>query len=658
MSSKLREMPVDELKEYFKYELKFGMEKIKRLSAEWETGENIYQAVISAPAHAGLDAPTALSTYLRRDTEVDQRPLFNTVLVARAQQFLHSKLCITEPSVVTSPMNRDYDTKKRAEFAQPVLSSVQRTSCLQDKLEGGCYIDIVTKGSACIYVGWDPNAGEVVDFDRETGEITMSGDFCIRSVNMQDFFPQSSADNIHEMDSCIERIWVDVRKAVHEYPEIKPYIDQLIERDNQSAKTNNNSERSSNSIALYHYWEKGQSWNGMLGKHVVFIVKQKFENHRRDIDLDQIEILYHGENPLEHKDVPYSWFTDLDIRNDIYGMSRSTHCAHHIDTANAFMSATIEAIELHGLPRLVAPENSTDKSITENDIAKVLYYNATSGGQVYHLKPTPVTNDIWRMMEIIEREVDMMYGQNEFSKGQVNRELSSYTVQIGVEMDDKYRIRLFNKKTQFLERIYKQILALAIQFVKTPRKIKMVGKRNMYKELYWSGQDLKDVDVNVEYGKYLPIDPAAKKQMILEIINSGAYERAGGNPAKLFKIIVDGDMLDLADIFEASKEIQDSEIAAMLVGEEVRVQPWHEHTAHMDKLQEFMQTADFELLGKEKKALVWEHYTKHENEFAKIQAKAQSVKDPNAAMQGVPNQNMPGSPQEGIVPPEPTAQGV
>jgi hypothetical protein len=635
MAQQFRPMPTEELKEMLRYEIEFGQEKLKKLSSEWIVGENIFQAISGGGQSGGLDSQSTIAQYFSRSASNSGKSLFNTVTVARAQLFLHSKLCITEPTVVMVPQNRDYTTKERANDAQTILDSLRVETDLQEKLEEKTWVDIVTKGTACMYVGWDFSKGKVKNVDNELGEIEMTGDFCLRPVNMTDFYPQSGVDSFLDSISCIERVWVDARMAVFDYPDLAEYIDELTpDKDRSKNASYSGRNQSANRVPLYHYWEKATPFNGMLGRHVVFTIKDVGGRDSIDINPDHLEILFVGENPLAHKGLPYAWMTDIPVRNDIYGMSRAVHCAHHVDTINAFLTSVIESAENHGMPRLVAPENSTDKSVNSQDIAKIIYYNPASGGQIYHLKPTPVTTDIWRVIDIAVEEVDMIFGQNEFSKGQINRELSSYAVQIAVEMDDKFRINLFNKKKKFLQKVYELLLKTSLQFVTEERKIKFSGKRGAYKALYWAGADLEDIDVTAEYGKYMPIDPAAKKQMLLEIINSGAYEKAGGNPAKLFKII----MLDLTDVFESAKEIQASEISSMLSnGMGAKVQPWHDHPAHMDKLQDFFNSADYELLDGENKSVLWNHYLDHENKFAEIQAKAQAM----PAQEGAPAEGAP-----------------
>jgi hypothetical protein len=166
-----------------------------------------------------------------------------------------------------------------------------------------------------------------------------------------------------------------------------------------------------------------------------------------------------------------------------------------------------------------------------------------------------------------------------------------------------------------------------------------------------------DYGIYVEYGKYMPIDPSARKQMLLEIVNNGAYERAGGNLRKIFKILLDGDMFDLTEVFNQAVRTQESEIVDILEADrEVAVMPWQEHPAHMEALQDLFQQQFFEKLPNKMKTKLWKHYTEHENAQAKLEAEAAKNQPQPAAGGGVPNANM--SPAQPGTPVDAGGQGV
>lgn len=628
--ARLRIMSDDELKDFLAYELKFNRDRHRDLELEWGVCERIYQAVSGKLQTGGIDSDSVMRELLQTSANTSGKPVLQSTMLARAMFFLHSKLCITEPDVVARPFKRDWETKKAAECGQLWVEHIKRVTNLQETIESGPYLNAVTKGNGIAYIGWDRHAGDPMlpeNFNPLSDEFAMSGEVTVRSVSPRDFYIDSTAKHFKDAKCCIERMTISAQEFIYLYPDKKDILNNLLLKDSGYGdyRVESGKKKSKNSVDVYFYWERALPWNGMLGSYVVFV-----ETAEQD---SPIEILERKEHPFAHKELPYSIITDLDIDENPYGMSRAVHCAHHLDVVNLFLSLIIENVEICGVPRVVAPEGSTDDAIKVADIAKIVYYNPASGGQIYHLKPSAIVTDVWRFIDLMRSEIDAIYGQGEFSRGEIPRELSSYAVQLAIEMDDKYRIRLFNKKRQFLNTIYNHALSLVQQFCTEPRKLEVIGTENIYKDEFFMAEDtVGDYGIYVEYGKYMPIDPAARKQMLLEIVNNGAYERAGGNLRKIFKLLLDGDMFDLTEVFSQAVRTQESEIVDLIEGSrEVAVMPWQEHPAHMEALQDVFQTQFFERLEPEHKKILWEHYTQHENEQAKLEAAAAKAQNPEAA---------------------------
>jgi hypothetical protein len=272
-------------------------------------------------------------------------------------------------------------------------------------------------------------------------------------------------------------------------------------------------------------------------------------------------------------------------------------------------------------------------------------YNSGIGEAPKYLTPTTVTSDIWRLHSLLSAEIDQVYASSEFDRGEVNRELSSYTVQTAIERSEAKNIRLFNKKKEFMKRVYKQSLANTIQYAKESRMLMISGAEESYSKEFFVGADIKgDYGLYVDFGMYLPIDPSARKQQILEMVKTGIFEKAGGNMQKLLSILVDGDMLDVRDLFDQAKRIQKEEFMRMVNDETAPVQPWHEHLSHYSECAEFCQTRYFESLPDETKGKIFAHMEEHKQKAAEIQAAAQPPQG------GMPPMGA-GAPPQGGIPP-------
>jgi hypothetical protein len=296
------------------------------------------------------------------------------------------------------------------------------------------------------------------------------------------------------------------------------------------------------------------------------------------------------------------------------------------EAINQLFMQVITNVELHGNLHLLWPEGATSDDVASNHPGVRIPYNAALGEKPVYLQPGNVTTDIWRLHTLASQELDQLYSSSEFDRGEVNRELSSYTVQTAIERGEARMVRLFSKKKMFLKRIYEQSLSNTAQYATEERMFKVSGKEESHNYEFFKGSDLiGQYGVYCDYGMYLPIDPSARKQQVLELVKSGIFEKAGGNMQKLISILVDGDMLDIRDLFEQARRVQREEFMRLIEGEAAPVQVWHEHTSHYAECAEFTQKKYFETLPEDAKARIIEHMDKHKVAAAKIMAAAQKT---------------------------------
>jgi hypothetical protein len=383
----------------------------------------------------------------------------------------------------------------------------------------------------------------------------------------------------------------------------------------------------------------------MAGAYIIFVETEE----------NQVKVISRNVNPYDHKQLPYSVLTDIDVPEDPYGLSRAVVALPAQEAINQMFMQVISNIELHGNIRLLWPEGGTSDDMSSNHPAIRIPFNAALGEKPVYLSPSVVTTDIWRLHTLLGSEIDQLYGSNEFDRGEINRELSSFAVQLAIEQGDKRKIRLFNKKKRLLKRCYEQSISNLIQFATEDRMFRVCGKEESHNFEFFKGSDLAgSYGIFVDFGPYMPIDPYARKQQILDIVKQGIFEKAGGNFQKLVGILVDGDMLDIKDLFDQAKRVQEEEFMRMIDGEDTPVQEWHESLTHYAACAEFMQKKFFESLPDEAKQKILAHSNEHKNIIAKLEAQARQAGAPPPLAgpgAGAPPGAPPGAPGAGVPPP-------
>lgn len=613
------------LKEDLKKKFDLCDQIMSKMKIEFDLTNEIYQGVQSNWREGALDTALLTQMFIKRPSDDDMR-LDSTSLI-HACLFLHSKLSISDPQVVMKALNSDIKNAKAAQNAQIIVEHIKEVTRMSEELQKGPYLDTVVKGNGVVFVGWDEDGGELEadaigkNFDPAKDDIRMTGDYLIRSVRPECFFVDPAASILEKNANYCFEIEFKEFKELAMCSEIPEEVLEMVKEEMNSEESlnlirrhiNNKVTHESNTIVpLFHYWEPHRAWNGMNGTHVVFVCAK------------DPKLVLRENNYYHHGRLPYVMLTDIDIPNSVYGMSRLLLALPLMEAVSQMFTQVIANIELHGNIRMMLPEGGLNDEARTNSPYDILFYNSATNAEPRQLTPTHVTTDIWRFEEILKQEISKLFGMGEFSQGQIPRELSSYAVQIAIEMDDKFRIRLFNKKKEFIKNIYEMLLSVTKQYIKTKRMLKIVGSAKISDNVYFDSSDLEgDYGVSSDYGMYLPIDPAARKQQILELVKSNILQNAGIDMKKIISVLVSGDVLEVKDLAEKSKQVQDKENLDLVTKIDVPIQPWQEHEGHIESMADFMQTIEFENLPLDIKQHMYNHKKAHIEALAKLKAEAQ-----------------------------------
>ena len=592
--------------------------KAEKLHPEYAMAELAYQCITEAQK-GGLDSGLAKQFLFQAGNKEEQMPLVEGLDLIKAVLFLHSKLCISDPVIQATARKQDPATKRAAKCAQAYLPYMRQRMHMQERLESGVYLNVVIYGNGIVYNGWDVDGGEFpLDNIPENPEevmnmdFKMEGDYELRNVHPRKFFADASATNWVDCEKCWEEMEIPFEKAMYKFnsPEQQEILREFHKSNEQMPEAQNGT-TSKNNVKIYSYFERGRPWNGFLGSHSYFVCP---ENPK---------LLTRGPNPFSHKRLPYNLLSDIDIPDNVMGMSRIVYAYQTQLCINNVLFLINKNISLFGGNKMLLPEGAIneDAAIT-NALEDVVFFNPATGAKPEQIRPGQVTSDVWRAIEIQKGYINNLYGMNEFSQGQIPRELSSYAVQTAMEMDDKYRIRLFNKKKNFLKDLYYQGLENTKQYMTEPRKLNVVGLEQFTDNDYFSATNLQgDYDIDADYGPYMPVDPAARKQQTLEFIKSGFFEKAGGNMKKAASLLIDGSMLDVQDMFEQSTKRQEVEIDKIIAGEPMEINPWDNDEDHAACVEQYSRTGTFETLSPELKQAIWSHGELHVKRLAEKIAK-------------------------------------
>jgi hypothetical protein len=636
----------DQLNDSLIKRMKNGLERLSKLKGDWDANEAIYQVASKASSTSPLMDPKYLAGVEEgSNTNATAEPA--SARLAAAMISFQSKLVMSEPTVVAQSLENDTLSAKAQKYVQRYCDDLYRTSDMQTVLEQKVWADVAKKGVGILGVEWCEEKGDIEYVPEDPDEsIRMSGDHSFYYQRPELFIIDPTA-TIFEVDAN----WVIAGKIVQiedvrwQYPDHFHEIMDMAETDKKSGfgvelpeEEGNFSDYKKTSVILWTYYEKHRPHNGMRGAKVQFFY---------GVDDEDAIVLSRKALDSRHGELPFCVMTDLDV-NDAYGLSRATLCQVHHDKISRFFEKVEENIELFGETRLLMP-NGLKANAVNPEGCKIIPYNGTTGEKPQHLQPSAVTGDIWRFLEVLSAEIDMVFASGEFDRGEINRELSSYAVLTAIERSEAKLILIFKKKKRFIKRMYTLAISDAKQYITKERTFSTAGNLAEGSFQTFKGVDLEGrVNLTVEFGMYQPVDPAARKQQLFELLKLGAIEKAGLPVKQTVSQLMGGDIKPVKDMADMAEEVQQEELWRMVNGEKAPVQPYHEHLTHYAVCAKFMNEMAFEYMPAEVKKVIYDHYLEHKTLIEETMAKAQGGANPPPG--GTP-------PPEGAPPPSPPPEG-
>lgn len=561
-------------------------------------------------------------------------------------RFIHAQLSANPPTVVPHPTSNDQDDRRRADAADRLIRYAMRQYNMQELVDMAS-LNTLIYGSGFIKTVWDPEAGDILDVDDMSGEITMEGDFSASVVNPWDIFLDPDATRWEDVRYVFERVWMPYEEACYLFPEKKDLLDQYRV---QNAKQYTGYSRSSGSaveknfydvVEVYQYWEKGTPMNGYIGRYC-WCTKNGLPLTTVTPNPERYKTL--NSDSVAKAVLPYHMFTDIDVPNNLWGKSFVEFTSSMQDNLNRLDSVILENVQAHGVARIILPEGSEiqDDSITNSpwDIIKI-----TGSMPPHFMEPMPLPAGMTQLREMMKAGIDDSSGVNEAMFGQQSREQSGFSMQYATNQGNMIRRRLFNKYTLFVESIYKRFLQIIQKNWTTPRTIMVLGKEKAFEAVDLKGADISGgYDLVVQYGASLSLDPTTRREEIITLMP--LFEKAGIETSEILGMLKLNELSNLYDMKDLARDRQ-REIFEEMISTGMYIAP-EDLQAHPEMLAyayRYVMTVEFKYLKEEQKALVRRHIREREVLAAQQAASAAAQGAPGPAPTG-PAGTLPSVPGE------------
>jgi hypothetical protein len=537
-------------------------------------------------------------------------------------RLIHSQLSANPPTVIARPTSNDSSDRRKADTADRLIRYAIRQYKMQERFDE-CTLNVLYYGTGFIKVLNDPNAGDLLEFDEESGEIQMEGDIVVKVPSPWNIFIDPDADSWDEVKYVIERMYVPWEEAMSQFPDKKEILkkaklEELREGQGGADPSGSDSaiySRKYDVVELYQYWEKGLPHNGMQGRFCWMLKdgtplsKVEFNPHRFSRPVDE-EGETEGPSTAQ---LPYHIMTDLDIPNTVLGKATVDYAVPMQDTHNRMMNVMLDNLRAHGVARIVLPEGAeiADDVISNNPL-DIIKFTGGNGQQPNYMEPMPFPASFGQMMEMIKGGIDDSAGVNEAMFGQMQRETSGFSLQYATNQGNMIRRRLFNKYVLLTESVYKTFLQLVRKHWKTPKRIKVLGTEKAFNVVEISGMDIAGgFDLVVEYGASLSLDPTTRREEILTLLP--LFEKAGVSTRTILSMLKLNELDAMYDEIQLANDRQYEYFKEMIeTGEYLEPRKLEDHKNMLEFSYRYVMTSEFKYLDDDSKELIYAHIEKRE----------------------------------------------
>ena len=603
--------------------LKYAKEQRIRLEQEWDVNESTIMNASGESSRLGVGVNWDTGAFVDEPNQSDSDIGVNYAF--KNFRFIHSQLCANPPTVIPRATSSDLSDRRKADAGDRLVRYAMRTYGLPEVFAQATYYTLLF-GTGFIKTIWDTEAGEPMDFEESTGELTMEGDIQFKALSPRSLFVDPDATRWAEVKYVIELVYMPYEEALYRFPDKAEALKKFRrEQSGYSAEQPITFESAFKTspydvVEIYEYWEKGLPFNGMIGRHCYFLADgtpltslapnpYRFTSPKdRGLGLPEESLSDSSKDLPATAYLPYHCLTDIDVGGAVWGRSFITYEAPLQSTYNRVLSSLLDCVQAHGVTRVLLPEGAeiADKAITNSPWDIVRY---TGNQQPSFMEPMPFPPAAADLLQLIKQGGDDMAAVNESMFGQQSREQSGFSMQYATNQGNMIRRRLFDKYVTLVESVYKAYLNLIRKHWSEPRTILVLGKEKAFESIDIQGADIDGgFDLVVEYGASLSLDPTSRRQELLQLFP--LFQQAETDPAakKLLSMLRLNELEGMYDRIQLAADRQ-RELFEEMIATDIYLPPAEaeDDVNMLAWAADYRMSAEFKYLTPEHQALLLRH---------------------------------------------------
>ena len=477
-------------------------------------------------------------------------------------------LSITDrPAWQPQSSNSDSKSQKETIIAQGVLDYMMREKRVERHMHDATRNAILfTEGF--VSEQWDPNKGDAIATDPETGHTRHDGDIFYNSHEPVDIVRDPN------LKSFAHRSWVVIRTYENKYDLAAKYPEYKEEITSQkSGITQDNHylggqfmDRSTESdqISLYTFYHvKGPSC----------------PEGRQMVMLPDGTVL--SDSILLYKHIPLHRIVLSDQVGTPFGMSVSQDLLPLQEMIDAHYTTILSINENYSIPKILLPVGSNIMADSLSAGFQAITYNKDAGAPSIMEMPT-APDGLFKAIQLLQSDMETISGVNSVSRGNPEASLKSGSALALVQsMSIQFYAPLQQSYIELLEDVGTATIQIMQDYANTPRIIAIAGKRNKgIIQQSFSGKDISNISrVQVQVGNPLSKTVSGRLSIAQDLLQNKIIT----NAAEYLMVLETGELEPMLQGPTSELLNLASENEMLLDGQDITVLFTDDHVLHINE---------------------------------------------------------------------------
>lgn len=358
-------------------------------------------------------------------------------------------------------------------------------------------------------VTWDPNDGEIVSRDPETGIPIAQGDVNYRVYRLPDVVRDYNREDSNH-DWLILRDYKNKYDIASKYPE---YADRIValQQDEQSMmrfRFNFAWDQETDQIPVYTFYHRKT---------------EALPNGRMVTFLDDDIILFDG--ALPYKKMPIFKIAGAERAETPFGHSNAMNVMPIQKALDSLFSSVLTNQSAFGVQSVLVPKGSGVTLTQVSGGMNMIEYDPKLGAPT-PLNLTQTPPELFNFLNMLIDQAQTISGVNAVARGNASPQLSGAAMALLQSTALQFSAGIQQSYTQLVEDIGTATIHLLQQYANEPRIAYIVGKHNRSMQQSFKSDDLENISrVTVDSASALSKTIAGKTEIANQLLQAGLIKR-------------------------------------------------------------------------------------------------------------------------------------